>query len=462
MEMRLNHRFATKALPFFATLTVAGSCATRATPSRLALQEGPVDSALSVASFDTVWRLVRDTHYDKKLKGLNWDAIGAELRPHVVRARTVREVREAITALISRLGDSHYSIIPAEAVAPPDSVGRGRGHEFGDLGIEVRLLEGFIVVSRVDPKGSAAKAGVRTGWVVEQVDSFAAGPVARGVSLTTGSIERRVAGIHAALAVSRRMGGESGSPVHLVLRDERNRQLKLVIQRQDVAGDVVRLGNLPPILARLETERFHDPDGCVGVIRFTSWMPVIAARFERAVREFRDCRGIILDLRGNLGGVAAMVMGTSGWFLSRPDTLGTLRMRDAELHYVAVPQHASADGRAVEPYAGSLALVVDAHSASTSEIFAAGLQDAERARVFGDTTAGQALPATMYRLPNRDVLMYAVADFVTRKGARLDGRGVVPDELIPLRRADLVAGRDLALQGALRWVRSDRSRASTP
>jgi carboxyl-terminal processing protease len=95
-------------------------------------------------------------------------------------------------------------------------------------------------------------------------------------------------------------------------------------------------------------------------------------------------------------------------------------------------------------------------------MFAAGLQDVGRARVFGDTTAGQALPATMYRLPNHDVLMYAVADFFTKRGTRLDRRGVIPDEVTPVRRADLLAGRDLALQGALRWLRTDRSRANTP
>ncbi|MEP7346716.1 MAG: S41 family peptidase, partial [Gemmatimonadaceae bacterium] len=403
----------------------------------------------------------RDTHYDKALKGLDWNAIGADLRPRVASARSVGEVRALLTDLISRLGDSHYAIIPSEALAAPDSATTRKGDEFGDLGMDVRLLDGSIVVTRIDPAGAAAKAGVRTGWIVEQVDSFAAATVARGVVKSVRGGERRVAGIHAALAVTRRLGGANGTPVRLVVRDERNRQIELVIVREPFIGDIVHLGSLPPILARLESQRIDDPDGCTGVIRFTSWMPVIAAQFERAVRALRGCRGIILDLRGNLGGVAAMVMGTSGWFMSHADTLGVLRMRDAELRYVAIPQHASGDGRAAEPYAGALAILVDSHSASTSEMFAAGLQAAERARVFGDTTAGQALPATLYRLPNRDVLMYAVADFVTKKGVRLDGRGVIPDDVIPLRRTDLLAGRDLALQGALRWVRNDRFTAHT-
>ncbi len=301
-----------------------------------------------------------------------------------------------------------------------------------------------------------------TGWIVERVDSLDAGVLLRGVARTEGTFERRLAGIYAALAIQRRLAGDDGSPVRLTLRDPGDRKVQLTVTRQTSSAEIVRLGNLPPIVAQLSTERFLDPDGCVGLIRFTSWMPVLAAPFERAVREFRGCRGIILDLRGNLGGVAAMVMGTSGWFMARQDTLGILRTRDTELRYVSIPQHASGDGRRVEPYAGALAVLVDRHSASTSEMFAAGLQDAGRARIFGDTTAGQALPATLYRLPNHDVLMYVVADFVTKRGTRLDRRGVIPDEVAPLRRTDLIAGRDVALQSAIRWIRSDRARANTP
>jgi carboxyl-terminal processing protease len=89
---------------------------------------------------------------------------------------------------------------------------------------------------------------------------------------------------------------------------------------------------------------------------------------------------------------------------------------------------------------------------STSEIFAAGLQGVGRARVFGEVTGGQALPALMVRMPNRDVLMYAFADFVAPDGTRVEGRGVIPDVAVPLTRADLLAGRDAPLEAAIRWI----------
>jgi carboxyl-terminal processing protease len=70
---------------------------------------------------------------------------------------------------------------------------------------------------------------------------------------------------------------------------------------------------------------------------------------------------------------------------------------------------------------------------------------------------GQALPALFDRLPNGDVLIHAYGDFVTADGTRLEGRGVLPDEAVPLRRGDLLAGRDRALEAALAWI--DRSKS---
>ena len=172
--------------------------------------------------------------------------------------------------------------------------------------------------------------------------------------------------------------------------------------------------------------------------------------------EVRQCEGIVLDLRGNLGGVAAMVMGASGWFLDAELPLGVMKTRESELRFISIPHRVGSGGEALAPYKGPLAILVDHHSASTSEIFAAGLQELGRARLFGDTTAGQALPATLLRLPNRDMLMFVLGDFTSARGVRIEGRGAIPDEVTPLVRADLLAGRDAAMEAALRWLVQER------
>jgi carboxyl-terminal processing protease len=147
-----------------------------------------------------------------------------------------------------------------------------------------------------------------------------------------------------------------------------------------------------------------------------------------------------------------MIMGISGHFLTERKPLGIMKTRDNELRFFANPRLVSAAGERVEPYAGRLAILVDAMSGSASECFAGGMQSLGRARVFGQTSMGQALPALFDKLPNGDVLIHAYGDFVTATGVRLEGRGVVPDEEVPLRRDDLLAGRDAPLERALAWM----------
>ena len=96
--------------------------------------------------------------------------------------------------------------------------------------------------------------------------------------------------------------------------------------------------------------------------------------------------------------------------------------------------------------------LVDELSASTTEILAAALQRLGRARVFGTPSAGQALPALLTKLPNGDRLMYVIGDFAGPAGGRLEGAGVSPDQPTPRSRSALLAGRDDALDAAVRWV----------
>jgi len=176
------------------------------------------------------------------------------------------------------------------------------------------------------------------------------------------------------------------------------------------------------------------------------------APLDRAVDSARTCAGMIIDLRGNLGGVAGMMMGVAGHFLQEPRTLGVMRSRGEEVRFAANPRRGTDAGVPGEPFSGDVAILVDGFSASTSEMFAAAMQAIGRARIFGERTAGQALPAMATRLPTGDVLMHVVADFVAPDGSKIEGRGVIPDELIPLSRSDLATGRDAPLEAALRWI----------
>jgi carboxyl-terminal processing protease len=150
--------------------------------------------------------------------------------------------------------------------------------------------------------------------------------------------------------------------------------------------------------------------------------------------------------------MAGMLMGISGYFLDTPRELGTMKTRDSELRFVANPRRVNAGGARVAPFAGPVAILVDGLTGSASECFAAGMQSIGRARIFGERSMGQALPALFDRLPDGDVLIHAYGDFVTAAGDQVEGRGVVPDETVPLTRRDLLAGVDSPLAAALAWI----------
>jgi carboxyl-terminal processing protease len=190
----------------------------------------------------------------------------------------------------------------------------------------------------------------------------------------------------------------------------------------------------------------------VGAIAFSVWMTAVAEPFAQAIDAYRHDDGLIIDLRGNPGGLADMIRGLAGHVLSEPASLGRMKMRDLELEFRVNPRRSTSDGRSVEPYAGPVAILVDDLTGSASECFAGGLQSLGRARVFGTTSLGEALPAVTRQLPNGDVLLYAVGDFVTATGERLEGKGVVPDETVPLTASALANGRDPVIDAALAWV----------
>jgi carboxyl-terminal processing protease len=135
-----------------------------------------------------------------------------------------------------------------------------------------------------------------------------------------------------------------------------------------------------------------------------------------------------------------------------------MKTRQNSLHFAINPRRVDTQARPVRPYAGPVAILTDAVSVSTAEFFAGGMQKLGRARVFGETSAGQALPSYAKRLPNGDVLLHAVADFTGPGGVRWEGAGVIPDVVAPPTREALLAGGDPALDAATRWIREQKNK----
>jgi len=192
-------------------------------------------------------------------------------------------------------------------------------------------------------------------------------------------------------------------------------------------------------------------DQNIGYIAFNGFLdPInVMPAFNNAMKSFMDADGLIIDIRGNPGGVGDMAMGMAGWLVAEKNRrLGTLYMRDNELKVVVNPR--------ANTYTGPVVIIVDGLSTSCSEIFSGGLKDLGRARIFGSRTGGAALPSIIEKLPNGDGFQYAFANYRSEGGEVLEGAGVTPDEEVVPTREALLQGRDLVLETAVAWIRSQK------
>lgn len=411
-----------------------------------------------IETFDTVWRLVNETYFDATFNGVDWTTIREEFRPRAEGASTLPELRSVIQEMLDRIGGSHLKLLPASLVDGPQANPADRAAlpaspgvaMDGDLGMDVRALDGRVLVTRVDPSRSAARAGVKPGWILLTMDGM---PFeGRG-----GSDLRKSDASMTARAL-RRFVGPAGSRVEIGFLDARGRSVSRQIERGARAGERVKLDKLPEEYVVVKHGWLPSRAGSrIGVIGFNTWTPPVAEHFARAVQILHEADGLIIDLRGNTGGIANLIPTIAGHFFDRPVVLGKWVHRAGESPITTQSRPPALPQPERGAFHGKVAILIDGLSHSSTELFAAGMQAVGRGRLFGELSYGGAQGATYDRLPNGDVLEHAVVQFVTATGQTFEGRGVVPDQVVPLSRERLIAGEDAVLLAAQNWLESGES-----
>ncbi|HVK57862.1 MAG TPA: S41 family peptidase [Candidatus Kapabacteria bacterium] len=437
--------------------------------SAVSIRAREVDGTpLGLETFNEVWQTINDTHFDTNFNGHNWNDVREKYRPRAAAAKNPPAFREVIQEMLDLLSVSHLAIVSGDVMSELEESGDEKESaqslepadtdDSGTLGMEFRYVQNDLLVTRVEPGLPAASAGVKPGWIIKRIGTAETSNLKQKVPE---KFDDRRRDFVAWRAASKKISGAPGSSVELEFVDERNRSIIRKLSRTVAQGEPIQFSTLPVLYAHLDEKTVRTPASKsapkgleVGLIRFNIWMLPTAIAFNKAIDQHRDKAGMILDLRGNVGGMVGMIIGTAGHFTTERIKLGTMLARDNTLMLPANPRLVDTKGNRVKPFAGPVAILVDEITASASEVFAGGLQENGRVRIFGRTTSGQALPAVYSKLPNGDALYHPVADFVTSSGKRFEGRGVIPDEPVELNRADFLAGRDPDLARALQWIAS--------
>ena len=420
----------------------------------------PSRATLYAAAWDTTVAAISRTWIDTAFIATTWLPAAKAARDSALAATDDRAFQRVMRGLLARIPASHFYLLPApDPALASDTATAARP---GRAGLTIRLTEvsgaPHLVVSHVEAGGAADRAGVRAGDLVRRLDG-------RDVSRALGELPAprepgaAVARARVVAAANAVLAGGAGDVRTLELQKpgtasaSDTRRLTLDAETRPLRA----FGNLPPMPVEASARVIPLGASAAALVRFDAFLPAIMPALDDALFAARSCSAIVLDLRGNPGGLVGMVGGIAGHLLALPDTLAIMTMRESALRLVANPRTVRRDGTSAPVFDGPVLVLIDEASASASEILAGALQALGRARLVGTRTAGMSLPAQLRRLSTGDVLVHATADLTGPRGARAEGEGLSPDLPAPLDPARLAAGTDPVLDAALAALRLDRT-----
>jgi len=388
-----------------------------------------------LAIYDAFASLVEANYYDRDFVERDWPPLRNQWRAEAAKARNEFDLYfTVLLQLTQKFPSSHVLGLPPPGASPARAAAKLPAAAPGGSGIRVAVIRRGKgtrgVVDSVASGSPAAVAGIEPGWWVLKSQSCKVGQEVTSEFQTNGSPQDRIT-----LETTNRLDLHDPS-----IRTQADFDARY---RKSVKYTCV---------AAVETAAFESRqiDG-VTYLRFDSFNePALVDRVLAALDQSGEL-GVILDLRGNSGGLRDEEMRFNSRLLPTETLIGTEITRDGESEF------RTTDGpRFTKP----LVVLIGPSTASAAEITAAALQDHRRARLVGRPTAGSTLTSGHFPLPDGGQAQIAFADFRRSSGQRIEAVGVSPDVVVMPTIEDVRAGRDPALERALLELRAARATAS--
>ena len=344
-------------------------------------------------------------------------------------AQTDEDFQRAVNAALRKFGATHMVL-----TAPKTAEMRSSGATVG-VGIGTQRTPDGLLVTRTVADAPAERGGIVPGDVITMVDGKPA--------VSTQAI-----------------GGKEGSDVTLTVRHADKSTEDYILTRR-----------------RFSTLR---PEELVWVDKHTAKISVYTFDYtyrqehvEELMKDAMTASNIIIDLRDNGGGLISNFKKFLGLFVSPSLPIGTFIDRKMVDDYVAATKTPTTDlamiakwsprklratpSDTLPVYKGHVAVLINGLSGSASEIIAAGLHDTIGAKVVGSKSAGAVLVSIYVPASNGFMLQYPLSDYVTIKGVRLEGKGVLPDVTATDVRLKVAGAPDDVVQKALQVFSEEKS-----
>ncbi len=364
-------------------------------------RERTVSAQQNARIFDTVCRLIERRYYDPRLHGANWRDLTQQFRRQALAARDEFALYQTINQLLAALDDQHTFALPPSRVREEK-----QGARVG-LGIQLRKLEGQWVVTHTLGGSAAQEAGIRPGWIMAEID---------GQPFTGFKPGQRF---------------QAGQSVKLKLLDPNDRPKRIEV--------ICR-----PFATTPEQRAQYLPDGIL-YLRFTEFAPKTADWLEEQLTSNPQAAGLIFDLRENTGGLLDVLADCLRLIYRQDVVFGDFIQRNQKPLRMRVSGNRQA-------FTGPVLVLIDEHSASAAEIFAAAVQETGRGTVIGRRTAGAVLASIQEPLPDGGKVQISIRDYRTVRGVRLEGQGVTPDVTVKLTLEDVRRNVDVDLRYAMQQL----------
>ena len=400
----------------------------------------PETAELRRQSFEKVWHIINEKHYDPTFGGVDWLKMREVYQPQAEAAKFDAEFHGVLNRMLRELKLSHFAVY--QMTAPVQIV------KFvpGIIEIELKMLDNQAVVSRVQTGSTAEQAGLKSGFVIEKIDGKTVAELLAPLekSFAKRPLPEAQKRIHREKTLLSFFGGNVETQARIEVLNDKNQRQIFDVARVKRKGEMsAAVGNFPPQEVVFEAKRLANN---IGYIRFNMWIIPQMSKIREAIRSMKDADGIIFDVRGNPGGIAGMAPGVAGLLVKEQTSLGSMTGRNSEIKFIVYPQ--------ADVFEGKVAILTDYGTGSTSEIFAAGMQELGRAKVVGERSAGAVLPSVFDTLPTGAVFQYAISDYKSPKSILIENCGVIPDTEIKLTRQTLLDGRDIQIEEAVKQIKN--------
>ncbi|MGH8725844.1 MAG: S41 family peptidase [Burkholderiales bacterium] len=360
------------------------------------------------------------------------EVFGAIKTNYVEPVEDKKLITEAINGMLAGL-DPHSAYLDADAFR---ELQVGTQGQFGGLGIEVGMEDGFVKVISPIEDTPAHKAGIKPGDLITKLDDT---PV-KGMTLND---------------AVKRMRGKAGT------------QITLTIQRKGEALPVIVTITRAIIRVQSVKSKMIEPGfAWVRVSQFQESTAELLVRHLDGLYKQGQIKGLVLDLRNDPGGLLHGAVAISSAFLPPKSLVVSTdgRAEDARKKFYASPEDYARRGedvlRSLPAAAKTVPMVVlvNGGSASASEIVAGALQDHKRAKVMGTQTFGKGSVQTIMPLGNNTAIKLTTARYYTPGGRSIQALGITPDILVEDPSDTLVRTREADLQRHLENGRAQQEK----